>query len=190
MTRRGIASRRVARRRRDARVRGAQHADSRVPGVNQSSSTPRRCRPCRTGRSRSAGRRRPARCLRSRRAQVLPWELALPGIGHQPARRGRARPPRRRRRPRAPRAPHTPTRPRSEAPCRPSGVGLGVLVGDLHYGMRVTAVGRRCPVPRAASSGAGHVRPPVAEVAQVDRTVPSAGTRARRARAAPDRRPG
>ena len=74
--------------RRDARVgRDAARArDARRDGAGRTSrsSTPRRCRSCRTGRSRSAGSCPTGEVpLVAVGLQVLPGELALPGVRHR-----------------------------------------------------------------------------------------------------------
>ena len=84
------------------------------------SSTPTRCRPCRTGRSRSEGMTRPARCARIHRARGCArgtrparcWRtVVLRALPHGPTRM-----PRRPGRP----APPSPTPPRSAVTCRPT----------------------------------------------------------------------
>ena len=155
-------------------------------------STPRRCRPCRRARSRSAGSGRRARC-RSKPSSVrfcqgnspcqvlaiiLPArrELVAPGVdgAFEPAARGEL----------------------------PFGFGRQLLAGPGRVGLRRPP--RRRGRPGAARgrrrvlsgpSGwrqlrAGHVGPPVAIVAKIDRPGASAGTRAIPARAMRGRRRG
>ena len=84
------------------------------------SSTPRRCRSCRGGRSRSAETRRPVTCPRIRRSEGSATGTRPATCSPCDGRRERARRPTRRRRRRARRARPAPTPPRSAAPCLPT----------------------------------------------------------------------
>ena len=131
-------------RRRRADSCGMQHAlVSRRPGCaggTSRSSIPRRCRSCRTARSRSAGTRRPATCLRSRRARSSATgsrparcspcgdrraELVAPGVrgAVEPAARG-----------------ELPLGFGRQLLAGPSRIGFGVAVGDVHDRMPLAPV--------------------------------------------------
>ena len=103
-------------------------------GSTSRRSTPRRCRPCRTGRSRWPGKL-PTGAVRSEPALpgAPPGEVgSVPGVRHDPARRAVPRRPRCTSPPRGRRGRRTPTRPRSgrSAPAQ-SAYASGVLVGDV-----------------------------------------------------------
>ena len=87
------------------------------------SSTPRRCRSCRTGRSRWAGSSSTGDVRVAVEREVLPRELSLPGVGHL-APPGADSSPHAKIGPRGRRRRRTPTRPRSARLARPRRVGL------------------------------------------------------------------
>ena len=116
------------------------------------SSTPRRCRPCRRARSRSAGSSRPARCPEAVGSQVLPGELALPGVRHGlPPGRMLVAP--------GELAPSSPPR---AAYSHSASVGSSLpahaayasasSIRDVHHRVAVAAVDRRARAARVASS--------------------------------------
>ena len=98
--------------------------------------------------------------------QVLPRELALPGVRHRPAVRevlvapGEGRPVE------AAAGGVLPLGLGRKLLARPGRVGLRVLVGDLHDGMPVAAVDRRARPARLLPERARHVLPPAADVVQ------------------------
>ena len=140
-----------------------------VRGGSGRESIPRRCRSRRRARSRWAGTRPTATFPRSRRCAGSATGTRLARCWPSPARPGTARHPRRSAHLRARRGRRTPTRPRSAARAPPTGVRLGVLVGDVRDGVaRARSV--RAGTFRPAPLRAGHVGPPGAVV--VRRTGP------------------
>jgi hypothetical protein len=141
-------------------------------------SIPTRCRPCRRGRTRWGGTRRPAPYRRDPSSpRVLPRELALPEVGEVPATGDLPRRP-------TPRTPgkgvaverhpalRTPTRLRWAArPPTHVGECLGVLVGDVHDRMVLAVLDGADPGPSGWHHDAtGCPGPPLADVAEIHRS--------------------
>ena len=133
-------------------------------------STPRRCRPCRRGRSRSTGRSRPAPGRRSRAPTARGSRRAS---SSRVARRALpARRPRRKSQPSSPpRAASSHSASRRQLLPGPGRVRLGVLVGDVHHGLVLAALGRARRAVGMAPAGAGRPGPPLAQMPEVDRSL-------------------
>ena len=115
-------------------------------------STPRRCRSCRGGRSRWAGRPRPATFARSRLSQILPETdpcrvLAIilpPGVGSSPQANSASS--------LATAGGELPFRFGGQIPTGPARIGQRVLIGDVNDGMVTKALNRCCPGPAGGAS--------------------------------------
>ena len=145
------ASRRAARVLRDAAgLGGIGRMLRRVPVA---SSTPRHCRSCRGGRSRSAERLSPARCARSR-------PRAGSGCGNSPCQVfAICRPPGANSSPQAYSASSSPPRAANSHSASvgrllagPCGVGYGIRIGDVHDRVVVETVDRRLAARRGGAS--------------------------------------
>ena len=148
--------------------------------------------PCRTGRSRWAGRSRRARFGPSRRAeQVLPGESALPGVGHHAVARTELVAPRVDRAVEPASGGVLPLGLSRQVLAGPEGVGDRRHAGDVRHGMALAPVKRAFRPLRMAPLRARLPGPPVLAQSGSGRPArPWGGTPAIRAGADRGRRPG
>ncbi len=145
----------------------------RNPGDTSRCTIPRRCRRCRTGRSRWGETSRPERCGRIRRPRCSDRGNVPPRYWLAISRPGAVRRPRRNVHAPCRRARRSPIRPRSAAACRPIGVSDGVVPANLDDGIVVFPFDRAAGPFRMPPVGAGDVAPPDQGI--VERDPPAGG---------------